>query len=136
MFANPTHNRKFSKNCEKTQKIINHNHSLFSSPNRLGKVEKERKKKKKIVPMCSYPTRNRKFQKNCKKIHEIRKKHHSFFSSQNRMGKAENERKLLKRKKIVPTCFYSTRNRKFQKNIRKIKILENIIIASFQGKIG
>ena len=87
--------------------------------------------------MCSYPTSNRKFQKNCKKIQEIRKKHRSFFSSQNRMGKAVNEGKLLKKKKkIVPMCFYSTRNRKFQKNSRKIKILENIIIASFQAKIG
>ena len=37
----------------------------------MGKAKKDKKLKKKIVPMCSYPTRNRKIkklQKNSKKL--------------------------------------------------------------------
>ena len=33
-------------------------------------------------------------------------------------------------------CSYPTRNRKFQKIAKKLKILENTIIPSFQAKIG
>ena len=37
---------------------------------------------------------------------------------------------------IVPFRFYPTRNRKFQKNLKKFKNLKNTIMASFQDKIG
>ena len=40
-----TRNRKFQKNSKKIQNIRKHNHSFFSSQNRLGKAEIERKKK-------------------------------------------------------------------------------------------
>ena len=33
-------------------------------------------------------------------------------------------------------CSYTTHNRKFQKNSKKFKKLENTIIASFPAKIG
>ena len=43
MCAYPTRNRKFQKNSKKIQKIRKYYHSFFSSQNRLGKTEKERK---------------------------------------------------------------------------------------------
>ena len=67
MSSYPTRNKKFQKNRKKIQKIKKKKHyDFFSSQDRLGKAEKDRKlkkKKKKIVPMGFYPTRNRKFQK-------------------------------------------------------------------------
>ena len=36
----------------------------------------------------------------------------------------------------IPFRFYLTRNRKFQKNSKKFKKLNNTIMASFQAKIG
>ena len=36
----------------------------------------------------------------------------------------------------VPFCSYTTRNRKFQKKATKFKKLKNIIMATFQAKIG
>ena len=44
-------------------------------------------------------------------------------------------RKRENKKKIVPTSSYSTRNRKFQKNSKKLKKLENTIMGSFRAKI-
>ena len=85
MSSYPTRNRKFKKNSKKIQKIKNQHFGNFSSQNKLGMAEKERKKKK-IVPTSSYPTRNRKFQKN-------RKHYYGFFSRQNMLEKAEKERK-------------------------------------------
>ena len=87
MSSYPTRNRKLKKNSKKIQKIKNQHFGNFSSQNKLGMAEKERKlKKKKIVPRSSYPTRNRKFQKN-------RKHYYGFFLRQNMLGKAEKERK-------------------------------------------
>ena len=37
---------------------------------------------------------------------------------------------------IVPFLFYSTRNRKFQKNRKEFKKLKNTIVASLQAEIG
>ena len=91
----PTRNKKFQRNSKKVQKVKKHHYHFFSSPNKLGNAEKERKlkikKKKKIVTMSSYPTRNKKFQKNRKKIQKNRKHHYGFYSSQNRMEKAGKE---------------------------------------------
>ena len=43
MCSYPIRNRKFQKNCKKIQEIRKKHHSFFSSQNRLGMVEKERK---------------------------------------------------------------------------------------------
>ena len=45
-------------------------------------------------------------------------------------------REREKIKIIIPMSFYSTRNRKFQKNSKKIQKITKPIIASFQAKIG
>ena len=69
MSSYPTRNRQFKKNSKNSKKIKKHHCCIFPSQNKLGKAEKERKKKtKKIVSMSSYPTRNRKFKKSSKKI--------------------------------------------------------------------
>ena len=70
MGSHLTGKRKFQKNSKKIQKFRKHHHSFFSCQNKLGKAEKGRNKKKKIVLMCSYPTRNRKFQKKKQKNSE------------------------------------------------------------------
>ena len=87
MSSYPIQDIEFQKNYEKSQKIKKHYYGFFSSQNKLGKAEKERKKKnkKKIVPMSSYPTRNRKFQKNSKKNQKI-KNHHSAIFFQAKIG--------------------------------------------------
>ena len=90
MSTYPTRNRKFKKIRKKIQNIKKHRCGFFSSQNMLGKAEKERKLKKKIVPKSYYPTCNKEFQKNSKKL---KKQHYGFFSSQNRLGEAEKERK-------------------------------------------
>ena len=46
MSSYPTRNRKFQKNTEKIQKIKNQHFGNFSSQNKQGMAEKERKKKK------------------------------------------------------------------------------------------
>ena len=47
MSSYPTRNRKLKKNSRKIQKIKNQHFGNFSSQNKLGMAEKERKKKKK-----------------------------------------------------------------------------------------
>ena len=99
---------------------------------KMGRDWLRKREKKIIVPISSYRPRNREFQKNSKKIQKIKKHHYGFFSSQNEMGLVKKERK----KNIVPISSYLTRNRKFQKNSKKFKKLKNIIMASFQARIG
>ena len=93
MSSYSTRNRKFKKNSKKFKKIKKHHCCIFPSQNKLGKAEKEwrkkTKKKKKIVPMSSYPTRNKKFQKLANKI---KKHYYGCFSRQNMLGKAEKEK--------------------------------------------
>ena len=43
MYSWPTRNRKLKKNSKKIQKIREHQRGFFSSQNRMGKAEKERK---------------------------------------------------------------------------------------------
>ena len=57
------------KKSQKIQKIKKHHYRFFSSQNKLGKAEKE---KKNIVPMSSSPTRNRKFQKIAKNFKKLK----------------------------------------------------------------
>ena len=48
------------------------------------------------------------------------------------MEKAEKERIKI----IVPYHSYPTRNRKLQKNSKKIQKIKNTIMASFEAKLG
>ena len=45
MSSYPTRDREFQKNSKKIQKIKQHHYGFFSSQNRLGMAEKERKEK-------------------------------------------------------------------------------------------
>ena len=144
----PTRNRKIKKfkNLENT--------FIASFQAKIGWEMPQREKIIKIILMGFYPTRNRKFQLNSKKI---RKHHHTFFSSQNRLGKAEKERKEKKKsfwcvptrpvienskksskKIIIPISSYPTRNREFQKNSKKIQIIEKHCYGflSCENKLG
>ena len=96
MSFDPTRNREFQKNSNQNQKIKKHHYGFFSSQNRLGMAEKERKEKK-IMPMSSYPTRNREFQKNIQKLQKIKKHCYGFLLSQNKMGKAEKDQEKKNR---------------------------------------
>ena len=51
-------------------------------------------------------------------------------------GRPRKREKKNKKKKIIPMSSYPTRNRKFQKNTKKLKKLKNTIMASFQAKIS
>ena len=83
------------KNSKNAQKIRKHHHNFFSIQNRLGKAEKERKKK--IVLMCFYPTRNRKLKKKTTK--KFKKLENTIIASfQDKIG-WEMPRK--RKKKIV-----------------------------------
>ena len=44
------------------------------------------------------------------------------------------ERPRKGKKKIIPISSYATRNRKFQKNSKKIQKIKNTIMASLQAK--
>ena len=45
MSSYPTRNRKFQKNSKKIQKLKKHHYGFSSCQNKLGKAEKDRKKK-------------------------------------------------------------------------------------------
>ena len=94
-----------------------------------GSVEAEKGRKKIIVPVSFYMTRNKEFQKNCKKS---KKHHYGFFSSQNGTGLAEKEKKKLSFRSV--TTRPGIENSK--KIAKKFKKLKNLIMASFQAKIG
>ena len=78
------------KNSRKIQKIRKHHHSFFPSQNRLGKVEKEGKKKKSFRFAPTQPGIEN-IKQIAEKIQKIREHHHSFFLGQNTMGKVEKE---------------------------------------------
>ena len=77
-----TRKREFQKNSKKIKK---HHCGFFSSQNRMGQAENERKK---VFSFWSIPTQpgigNSK--KIAKKIQKIKKHHYGFFSSQNGTG--------------------------------------------------
>ena len=52
-----------------------------------------------------------------------------------KMGR-ERPRKSEKKKIIVPTTSYLTRNRKLKRTRRKFKKFKNIVMASFHAKTG
>ena len=73
-----------------------------------------------IVPFRSVPTQRvrENSKKIAKKIQKIKKYNCGFISTKNRLQKAK---KIVKIKIIVPFRSNPTRNRKFQKNSKKIK---------------
>ena len=68
----------------------------------------------------SNPTCNRKFQKSSKKIKKI-KKNTVMYSFQAKIGWKTQRKRENKNCHSVPFCSYPTRNRKFQKNSKKIQ---------------
>ena len=57
-------------------------------------------------------------------------------SFQGKIGWKKPRKRKNKNYRSVPFRSYTTRNRKFQKNSKKIKNFKNTIMASFQAKIG
>ena len=55
MSSYPTRNRKFQKNSKKIQKTKKHHYGISSSQNKLGKAEKERRKKKSFQQVRTWP---------------------------------------------------------------------------------
>ena len=127
----PTRNRKFQKNSKKIQKIKKFFYGFISSQNRLEKAEK-REQIKIIVPLRSYPTRNKKLQNNSKKVLEIIKIPLWLQFKPKQDGKGRQREKI---KIIVPFLPDGLKKilKKQQKNFEKLK---NMIMASFQAKIG
>ena len=107
MCSLPSRNRKLNKNTKKIQKIRKHHHIFISSQNRMGKAVKERKEKKSFqcVPTRPVTENSKKIVKKFKKLENT-----IIASFQARIG-WERPRKR-ENKKIVPMCFYPTRNRK------------------------
>ena len=106
---------------------------MFSFRAKIGRERPRKSEKKKIVLISSYLTRNRELKKNSKKIRKIKKHPNVIISSQNWSGEAEKERE----KKLL---FRSVPNRSGIENSKKIakkfKKLKNIIMPSFQAKMG
>ena len=94
---------------------------------------KEREKKILIVTINSYPTRNREFQNNSNKIKKIEKHHYGFFQAKNGW-----ERPRKREKKNL--SFRSVHTRPGIENsktiAKKLKKSKNIIMATFQAKMG
>ena len=98
MSSYQTRNKKFQKNRKKIQNFKKHHYGFSSSQNKLGKTEKERKKKK-IVPTSSYTTRNIKFQKKVKKFKKLENTIMASFRAKicwGRPRKRENKKKKKK----------------------------------------
>ena len=92
------------------------------------------KKKNVIVPIHSNPTRKREFQKNSKKIQEIKKKKSLwplFKPKRDGTGWEWEKKKLSFRS--IPTKTGIGNSKKRAKNFKKLK---NIVMASFQAKLG
>ena len=97
---------------------------------------KRENKNYRSVPFLSYQTRNRKFQKKFQK-HSKNKKNTIVASFKAEIGWKRPRKRENKNYRSVPLCSYPTRNRKFQKNSKKIqKIKKYRYIASFQTRIG
>ena len=96
-------------------------------------MRKGENKNYRFVSFRSYPTRNWKFQKNSYTVEKIKIYHYGFLSSQNRLGKAEKEKKLKLSVRSFPTRRVIENSKKI---VKKLKKLKNIVMASFQAKIG
>ena len=124
-------NRKLIKLAIKLKKLKNIFMAFFEA--KMGWERPRKREKKIIVPINSYPIRNRKLKKNSKKIQKIKKHRYGFFSSQNGWGEAEKERK----KNYRSDQFLPDQEQKIKKKIaKKFKKLKNIVMASFQAKMG
>ena len=108
---------------------------MASFQDKIGwkRPRKRKNKNYRSVPFRSYTTRNRKFQKNSKKIIKTKQYHYGFISSQNKFEKAAKEKKCKFPFRSVPTRRIIQNSKKIAKKLKK---LNNIIIASFPAKIG
>ena len=121
-------NRKLKKIAKKLKHIF-----IASFEVKMGWEQPRKREKKTIVSINSYLIRDRKFKTNSKKIQKIKKHRYGFFSSQNGQGEAEKERK----KNYRSDQFLPDQEQKINKKIaKKFKKLKNIIVASFQAKMG
>ena len=130
MGSDPTRNRKFQKNSKKIQKIRKHLHSLFSSQNTLGMVEKERKLNNSFwwVPTWPVIENSKKIAKKFKKLENTTKAYFQTKISWKRPRKRENKNKKSFRCVLTRPVIENSKT-----NTKK---LENTIIASFQAKIS
>ena len=117
MSSFPTRNRKFQKNSKQIQKIRKYHHSFFSSENTLGKATKEKKYKKsfRCVPGRLVIEILKKQQKNSKKLENTSI---ASFQAKIEWEKGRERDKIIK---IVEMCSLPTRNRKLNKNTKKIQ---------------
>ena len=84
---------------------------------KIGWKMLRKRENKNYISVTFLPDGLEKIPKKSKKIEKIKKiYHYGLFSSQNRMEKAEKERIKI----IVSFHSYPTRNRKLQKNSKKI----------------
>ena len=97
----------------------------------MEKAEKERKQK---ISFRFVPTRCiiENYKKIAKKFKKLKIPLWLLFKPK-KVGKG---REREKKKKIIPISSYATRNRKFQKNSKKIQKIKNTIMASLQAKIS
>ena len=121
-------NRKLKKIAKKLKHIF-----IASFEVKMGWEQPRKREKKTIVSINSYLIKDRKFKTNSKKIQKIKKHRYGFFSSQNGQGEAEKERK----KNYRSDQFLPDQEQKINKKIaKKFKKLKNIVVASFQAKMG
>ena len=116
-----TRNRKFQKNSKKIQKIRKHLHSLFSSQNTLGMVEKERKLNNSFWWAPTWPVieNSKKIAKKFKKLENTTKAYFQAKISWKRPRKRENKNK--KSFRCVPSRPIIERSKKNTKKIQKIR---------------
>ena len=112
----PTHNREFQKKSKKSQKIKKHCYGLFSSQNRLGNIDKERKQKLSFRSVPAWPGLEN-FKKIAKKFKKLKKSHYSFFSSQNRLERPGKREKLSFRSILIQLVIENSKKiaKKFKK---------------------
>ena len=87
----------------------------------MGKDEKERNKNYSSILFCSNPMRNRKFHKDSKKFNKKKKKY-DYGSFQAKIGRKRMRNMENKNYRFVSFCSYQTSRRKFQKNLKNLKI--------------
>ena len=135
MGSYPTGNRKFQKNSKKIQKFRKHHHTFYSSQNRLENLQKERKLKKKNHSDGFLPDREQEIPKKQQKYSKIQKTPSYLHFKPKQVGKYLEREKI---KKIVLMCSYPTRNRKFQKNCKKVKKIRkhHHTFFSSQNRLG
>ena len=124
--SNPTGNREFLENGKKKCKKLKKHHSgLISSQNKTRQADSDTKKKKKKLSFLSIPNRSgiKNSQKLAKKCKNFKNTSLSLHFKPKWYGTGWE---WYKKNVIIPIHSNSTRNKEFQKNIKKSqKILKN-----------